>query len=104
MTELILRECMEKAQVESSLVIPKTENYVKIELGDEFLMELRSNAYCGTDDEDVVDHIAKFLKILNLIKTSNAETYHLRMIVFLLSLAGDAIQWWINEEDGKINT
>ncbi|GJU75137.1 hypothetical protein Tco_1272207 [Tanacetum coccineum] len=31
----------------------RTDNDVKIELSEEFLMELRSNAYCGTDDEDV---------------------------------------------------
>nr|GEX06381.1 retrovirus-related Pol polyprotein from transposon TNT 1-94 [Tanacetum cinerariifolium] len=36
-------------------------------------MELRSNAYCRTNDEDVVDHIAKVLKILNLIKTANVK-------------------------------
>ncbi|GJY61744.1 hypothetical protein Tco_0462401 [Tanacetum coccineum] len=81
MTELILRECMEKAQAESSLAKPKTDNDVKIKLSEEFLMELRSNAYYGTDDEDVVYHIAKFLKILNLIKTHNVDTYRLRMQV-----------------------
>ncbi|GJZ29696.1 hypothetical protein Tco_0574343 [Tanacetum coccineum] len=104
MTELILRECMEKAQAKSSLAKPKTDNDVKIKLNDEFLMELRSNAYCGTDDEDVVDHIAKLLEILDLIKTPNVDTYRLRMKVFPLSLAGDARQWWINEGDGKITT
>ncbi|GKA47254.1 hypothetical protein Tco_0740137 [Tanacetum coccineum] len=95
---------MEKAQVESGLAIPKTDNDVKIELNEEFLMELRSNAYCGTDDEDVVGYIAKVLKILDLIKTPNVDTYRLRMMVFPLSLAGDARQWWINEGDGKITT
>ncbi|GKF16699.1 hypothetical protein Tco_0061617, partial [Tanacetum coccineum] len=104
MRELILRECMEKAQAESSLAIPKTDNDVKNELKEEFLMELRSNAYCGTDDEDVVGHIAKVLEMPNLIKTPNVDTYHLRMMGFPLSLVGDARQWWINEGDGKINT
>nr|GEW73342.1 hypothetical protein [Tanacetum cinerariifolium] len=89
---------MEKAQAKSSLAIPKTDNDVKIKLSEEFLMKLRNNAYCGTDDEDVVDHIAKVLEMLILIKTSNVDTYHLRMMVFPCSLAGDARQWWINEE------
>ncbi|GJX78571.1 hypothetical protein Tco_0326720 [Tanacetum coccineum] len=44
-----------------------------IELSKEFLMELHSNAYCRMYDEDVVDHIAKVLKILNLIKTPNID-------------------------------
>nr|GEZ20115.1 hypothetical protein [Tanacetum cinerariifolium] len=95
---------MEKAQAESSLAIPKTDNDVKIELSEEFLIELRSNAYCGTDDEDVVDHISKVLEILDLIKAPNLDTYRLRMMVFPLSFAGDARQWWINKGDGKITT
>ncbi|GJV85129.1 hypothetical protein Tco_0873379 [Tanacetum coccineum] len=53
-------------------------------------------------DEDVVDHIAKVLEILDLIKISNVDTHRLRMKVFPLSLADDAKQWWIDEGDGKI--
>nr|GFB34241.1 hypothetical protein [Tanacetum cinerariifolium] len=73
-------------------------------LNEEFLTELHSNVYCGTYDEDVVDHIAKVLEILNLIKTPNVDTYRLRMKVFPLSLADDVRQWWIYEGDGKITT
>ncbi|GKF66659.1 hypothetical protein Tco_0193176 [Tanacetum coccineum] len=67
-------------------------------------MKLRSNAYYGMFDEDVVDHIAKVLEILNLIKILNAGSHRLRMKVFPLSLADDSRQWWIDEEDGKITT
>ncbi|GJX97105.1 hypothetical protein Tco_0352903 [Tanacetum coccineum] len=74
---------MEKAQTGSSLAKPITNDEMNIELSEEFLMKLRSNAYCGMFDEDVVDHIAK---------------------VFPLSLADDARQWWIDEGDGKITT
>ncbi|GJX01823.1 hypothetical protein Tco_0185736 [Tanacetum coccineum] len=95
-------ECMEKAQAKSGLALPKIDNDVNIKLNEEFLMELRSNAYRGTNDEDVVNHTAKVLEMLNLIKTPNVDTYHLRMMVFPLSLVGDARQWWINEGDGKI--
>ncbi|GJV30787.1 hypothetical protein Tco_1391187 [Tanacetum coccineum] len=55
-------------------------------------------------DEDVVDHIAKVLKILDLIEISYVDSHQLRMKVFPLSLADDARQWWINEGDGKITT
>ncbi|GKE97980.1 hypothetical protein Tco_0021331 [Tanacetum coccineum] len=55
-------------------------------------------------DEDVVDHIAKVLKLLDLIKISSVDSHRLRMKVFPLSLADDARQWWINEGDGKITT
>ncbi|GJR81536.1 hypothetical protein Tco_0152321 [Tanacetum coccineum] len=65
-------------------------------------MDLRSNAYYGTFDEDLVDHIAKVLEILDLIP--NVDSHRLRMKVFPLSLADDARQWWIDKRDGKITT
>ncbi|GJS63174.1 hypothetical protein Tco_0677738 [Tanacetum coccineum] len=104
MTKLILKECKEKARAESNLVKPKTDNDTDIELSEEFLMELQRNAYYGMFDEDVVDHIAEVLEILDLIKTPNVDTYRLCMKVFPLLLADDARQWWIDEEDGKITT
>ncbi|GJV46188.1 putative RNA-directed DNA polymerase, eukaryota, reverse transcriptase zinc-binding domain protein [Tanacetum coccineum] len=83
MTELILKECMKKAQAESSLAKPNTDDDMNIKLNKEFFTELQINAYHIMFDEDVVDHIAK---------------------VFPLSLADDARQCWINEGDGKITT
>nr|GEU76750.1 hypothetical protein [Tanacetum cinerariifolium] len=62
MTNLILKECMEKAQAESSLTKPKIDNNARIKLSKEHLKELRINAYSGSEEEDVVDHIVKFLK------------------------------------------
>ncbi|GKC21639.1 hypothetical protein Tco_1023789 [Tanacetum coccineum] len=50
---------MEKAQAKSSLAKPKINNNVKTELSKEHLKKLRNNAYSGTEEEDVVDHIAK---------------------------------------------
>nr|GEU53868.1 hypothetical protein [Tanacetum cinerariifolium] len=94
---------MEKAQTESSLVKPNTDDDMNIELSKEFLMELRRNAYYRTFDEDVVDHIAKVLEMLDLIKIPNVDSHRLCMKVFPLSLADDT-QWWIDEGDGKITT
>ncbi|GJZ37492.1 hypothetical protein Tco_0583683 [Tanacetum coccineum] len=104
MTGLILKEYIEKTQAESSLAKPNTNNDMNIELNEEFLIELQSNAYCGMIDEDVVDHIAKVLEILDLIKISNVDTYRLRMKAFPLLLAEDARRWWIDEGDEKITT
>ncbi|GKC85993.1 hypothetical protein Tco_1141710, partial [Tanacetum coccineum] len=59
MIEIILKECMEKAQAKSSLAKPNIDDVMNIELSKEFLMELQSNAYHRMFDEDVVDHIAK---------------------------------------------
>ncbi|GKB88924.1 hypothetical protein Tco_0961196 [Tanacetum coccineum] len=55
-------------------------------------------------DEDVVDHIAKVLELLDLMKIPGVDSHRLRMKVFPLSLAEDARQWWINEGKGKITT
>nr|GEX03648.1 hypothetical protein [Tanacetum cinerariifolium] len=73
MTELILNECMEKAQAESSLTKPDTDGVMSIELVKEFLMELQSNAYHEMFDEDVVDHIAKNKRRMDDIVSSDKE-------------------------------
>ncbi|GJT96825.1 hypothetical protein Tco_1092343 [Tanacetum coccineum] len=57
---------MEKAQSESYLSI--TSNDIKINLSKEFLEELQKNTYHGWIDEDVIDHIAKVLEIVDLIR------------------------------------
>nr|GEV00688.1 hypothetical protein [Tanacetum cinerariifolium] len=92
MTKLILRECMEKAQAnyESSLAKPKIDINEKIKLSKEHLKELRSNAYSGSKEEDVIDHIAKVLEILDSIKIPNVDTNRLHMHVFHISLTDAA--------------
>ncbi|GJY15504.1 hypothetical protein Tco_0385926 [Tanacetum coccineum] len=55
-------------------------------------------------DEDVVDHIAKVLELLDLIKIPGVDSHRLRMKVFPLSLPDGARQWWINEGEEKITT
>ncbi|GJW68043.1 hypothetical protein Tco_0122467 [Tanacetum coccineum] len=96
MTELNLKECMKKAQAESSFTKPNTNDVMNIKLNKEFLMNLQSNAYHGMFDEDVIDHIAKVLEILDLVETPCVDSHRLRMKVFYLSLADDARQLWIN--------
>ncbi|GJZ60178.1 hypothetical protein Tco_0615994 [Tanacetum coccineum] len=55
-------------------------------------------------DEDAINHIAKVLEILDLIKIPGVDSHQLRMKVFPLSLADDAKQWWISEGEEKITT
>ncbi|GJZ57864.1 hypothetical protein Tco_0613358 [Tanacetum coccineum] len=68
MAEPILKKYMENAQAESNPTEPNTNDDINIELSKEFLMELKNNAYHRMFDEDVVDHIAKVLELLDLIK------------------------------------
>ncbi|GKD06896.1 hypothetical protein Tco_1186581 [Tanacetum coccineum] len=116
MVEPILSDNMEKAPTELNLSI--TNNDINIELSKEFLVELRKNIYHGTYNEDVVElrkniyhgtynedvvyHIAKVLEMVDLICVPGVDSHQLRMKVFLLSLADDARQWWINAGEGKI--
>ncbi|GJS37872.1 hypothetical protein Tco_0536254 [Tanacetum coccineum] len=95
---------MEKDQTESNLYITNTNNDMNIKLSKEFLMELQNNAYHGIHHEDVVDHIAIVLEMLNLINIPGADSRQLRMKVFPLSVADDAVQWWINEGGRKTTT
>ncbi|GJZ14724.1 hypothetical protein Tco_0550401 [Tanacetum coccineum] len=104
MAEPILKKYTESAQAESNPTEPNTDDDINIELSKEFLMELKNNAYHGMFDEDVVDHIAMILELLDLIKVPGVDSHRLRMKVFPLSLADDARQWWINEGEGKITT
>ncbi|GJR26341.1 hypothetical protein Tco_1102573 [Tanacetum coccineum] len=77
MAEPILKKYTESAQAESNPTKPNTDDDINIEFSKEFLMELKNNAYHGMFDEDVV---------------------------FPLSLADDARQWWIDEGEGKLTT
>nr|GEZ77730.1 hypothetical protein [Tanacetum cinerariifolium] len=104
MAKLFLNKCMEKAQTESNLSITNTNNDMNIKLSKEFLMELQNNAYHGIHHEDVVDHIAMVLEMLDLINIPGVDSHQLQIKAFPLSLADDARKWWICEGEGKITT
>ncbi|GKF46145.1 hypothetical protein Tco_0135947 [Tanacetum coccineum] len=91
MVEPILYESTEIAQSQSNLSI--TNNNMKIDFSKEFLVELQKNMYHGTHNEDVVDHIAKVLKMVDLIYVPDVDSHQLEMKVFPLSLADDANEW-----------
>ncbi|GJY03396.1 hypothetical protein Tco_0369336 [Tanacetum coccineum] len=100
MAELISEEYIVNAENELNLSI--TSNDINIELSNEFLEELRKNAYYGWIDEDVVNRIAMVLEMIDLIYIPGVVSHQLRMKIFPLSLADDARQWWINKGEGKI--
>ncbi|GJT39378.1 hypothetical protein Tco_0939243 [Tanacetum coccineum] len=81
-----------------------TSNDIEIELNEKFWVELRKKIYQGTYNEDVVEHIVKVLKLVDLIYVPSVDSHQLRIKVFPLSLADDAKEWWISEGDGKITT
>ncbi|GKA26121.1 hypothetical protein Tco_0712230 [Tanacetum coccineum] len=60
------------------------------ELKGKFLDDLHKNAFSGTHGEDAVEHIEYFLKIVDPIDLPNVNQDKLRVVVFPISLAGDA--------------
>nr|GEW27076.1 hypothetical protein [Tanacetum cinerariifolium] len=60
------------------------------ELKGKFLDDLNKNAFSGTNEEDAVEHIEYFLKIVDPIDLLNMNQDKLRVIVFLISLVGNA--------------
>nr|GEW90627.1 hypothetical protein [Tanacetum cinerariifolium] len=53
---------------------PKSDNNVKIEISTELIMKLRNNAYNGAEANNGVDHITRFLQIINLVKTPDLSS------------------------------
>ncbi|GJZ07466.1 hypothetical protein Tco_0541259 [Tanacetum coccineum] len=64
------------------------------ELKGKLLDDLHKNAFIGTNGEDMVEHIEYFLKIIDPINLSNVNQDKLRVVVFPISLVGDAWKWF----------
>ncbi|GJU68385.1 hypothetical protein Tco_1254644 [Tanacetum coccineum] len=64
------------------------------ELKGKLLDDLHSNAFSGTIREDAVKHIEYFLKIIDPIDLPNVNQDKLRVVVFPISLVGDAWKWF----------
>ncbi|GKD06986.1 hypothetical protein Tco_1186671 [Tanacetum coccineum] len=64
------------------------------ELKEKFLDDLHKNAFSGTHGEDAVEHIEYFLKIVDPIDLAYVNQDKLRVVVFPISLAGDAWRWF----------
>ncbi|GJU02578.1 hypothetical protein Tco_1432957 [Tanacetum coccineum] len=64
------------------------------ELKGKFLDDLHKNPFNGTHGEDAIEHIEYFLKIVDPIDLPNVNQDKLRVVVFPISLAGDAWRWF----------
>ncbi|GJZ49403.1 hypothetical protein Tco_0603593 [Tanacetum coccineum] len=73
------------------------------ELKGKFLDDLHNNAFSGTNGEDAVEHIEYILGIVDRIDLSNVNQDKLRVLVFPISLVGDAWKWF-DEIKGPINS
>ncbi|GJX21507.1 hypothetical protein Tco_0225952 [Tanacetum coccineum] len=73
------------------------------ELKGKFLDDLHNNAFSGTNEEDAVEHIEYFLRIVDPIDLPNVNQDKLRVLVFLISLVEDAWKWF-DKIKGSINS
>ncbi|GKB00485.1 hypothetical protein Tco_0828478 [Tanacetum coccineum] len=64
------------------------------EVKGKFLDDLHKNAFSGTYGEDTVEHIEYFLKIVDPVDLPNVNQDKLRVVVFPISLTGDAWRWF----------
>ncbi|GKC04775.1 hypothetical protein Tco_0996385 [Tanacetum coccineum] len=83
---------------------PKSNINDKIEISTELIMKLRNNAYNGVEANGAVDHITRFLQIINLAKTPNVNTEQLCVLTFPYSLTREARQWWVQEGNSMITS
>ncbi|GJR29602.1 hypothetical protein Tco_1105834 [Tanacetum coccineum] len=74
------------------------------ELKGKFLDDLRNNAFSGTNGEDSIKHIENFLKIVDPLDLPNVNYERIRLVVFPISLTGNASEWLINEPQSSIAT
>ncbi|GJT41277.1 hypothetical protein Tco_0941142 [Tanacetum coccineum] len=64
------------------------------ELKGKFLDDLYNNAFSRANGEDAVEHIEYFLRIVDPIDLPNMNQDKPRVVVFPISLAGDAWRWF----------
>ncbi|GJW94632.1 hypothetical protein Tco_0174304 [Tanacetum coccineum] len=62
-----------QADCDSKTIAPRFDKNAEFELGDEFLKILQDNAFNGINEDVVVNHTAKVLAILELIKIPNID-------------------------------
>ncbi|GJY41769.1 hypothetical protein Tco_0429039 [Tanacetum coccineum] len=101
-----IEQYMSKTRVDygSGVVRPKIEDNDNFELKDQFLKELRTNTFSGSDHEDANEHIKKVLEIVDLFHIPNITIDQVMLRAFPMSLTGAASRWLRNKLTGSITT
>ncbi|GKA42805.1 hypothetical protein Tco_0735465 [Tanacetum coccineum] len=71
------------------------------ELNRKFLDDLHNNAFSGTNGKDAVEHIEYYLKIIDPIKLPNVDHDKLRIVVFLILLAGGGDEIEVSDDESS---
>ncbi|GJY45796.1 hypothetical protein Tco_0434859 [Tanacetum coccineum] len=86
-----------RADYVSGVARPKIEDKDNFELKVQFLKELRTNTFSGSDHEDANEHIEKVLKIVDLFHIPNITIDQVMLRAFPISLTGAASRWLRNK-------
>ncbi|GJR24020.1 hypothetical protein Tco_0972547 [Tanacetum coccineum] len=92
-----------RADYGSGVAMPKIEDKDNFELKGQFLKELRSNTFSGSDHEDTNKHIEKFIEIVDLFHIPNITIDQLMLRAFPMSLTGAASRWLRNKPFGLVS-
>ncbi|GJY52973.1 hypothetical protein Tco_0444637 [Tanacetum coccineum] len=93
-----------RADYGSGVARPKIEEKDSFELKGQFLKELRSNTFSGSDHEDANEHIEKVLEIVDLFHIPNITIDQVMLRAFPMSLTRAASRWLRNKPSGSITT
>nr|GEV29669.1 hypothetical protein [Tanacetum cinerariifolium] len=93
-----------RADYGSRVARPRIEHKDNFELKGQYLKELRSNTFSGSDHEDANEHIEKVLKIVDLFHIPNINIYHVILRAFRMPLTRAASRWLRNKPSGSITT
>ncbi|GJY44869.1 hypothetical protein Tco_0433082 [Tanacetum coccineum] len=83
---------------------PKIQYKDNFELKGQFLKELRTNTFSGSDHEDASEHIEKVLEIVDLFHIPNITIDQVMLRAFPMSLNEVASRWLRNKLSGSITT
>ncbi|GJZ37392.1 hypothetical protein Tco_0583583 [Tanacetum coccineum] len=101
-----MEQYMSKTRVDygSGVFRPEIKDRDDFELKGQFLKELRTNTFSGSDHEDANKHIEKVLKIVDLFHIPNITIDQVMLRAFPMSLTGAASRWLRNKPTGSITT
>ncbi|GJV20705.1 hypothetical protein Tco_1369725 [Tanacetum coccineum] len=93
-----------RADYGSGVARSKIKDKDTFELKGQFLKELRTNTFSGSDHEDANEHIEKVLEIVDLFYIPNITIDQVMLRAFPMSLTGSASRLLRNKPFGLITT
>ncbi|GJX10306.1 zf-CCHC domain-containing protein [Tanacetum coccineum] len=101
-----MEQYMRKTRVDygSGVARPKIEDKDNFELKGQFLKELHTNTFSGSDHEDANEHIKKVLEIMDLFNIPNITIDQVMLRALPMSLTGATSRWLRNKPSSSITT